>query len=44
MLCVQILKDDTMKEVTVKSNNILKSLTKLSVNNDSISEYIYMDL
>ena len=38
MLCVQIFKDDTMKEVKVKGNNILKSLTKLAVNNDSISE------
>lgn len=38
MLCVQILKDDTMKEITVKGNNLLKSFTKLSVNNDSISE------
>tara|TARA_B100000161_G_C33523643_1_gene402418 strand:- start:725 stop:1186 length:462 start_codon:yes stop_codon:yes gene_type:complete len=27
-----------MKEVKVKGNNILKSLTKLAVNNDSISE------
>lgn len=38
MLCVQILKDDTMKEVKVKSNNILKNLNRLSINNDSISE------
>uniref|UniRef100_A0A6C0FL16 Uncharacterized protein n=1 Tax=viral metagenome TaxID=1070528 RepID=A0A6C0FL16_9ZZZZ len=38
MLCVQILKDDTMKEVKVKGNNILKNLTKLSINNDSITE------
>lgn len=38
MYCVQIFKDDTMKEVKVNGNNILKSLTKLSVNNDTISE------
>jgi hypothetical protein len=38
MYGVQIFKDDTMKEVKVNGNNILKSLTKLSVNNDTISE------
>jgi hypothetical protein len=38
MYCVQIFKDDTMKEVKVNGNNILKSLTKISVNNDTISE------
>ncbi len=38
MLCVQIFKDDKMKEVKIKSNNILKSLTKISANNDKISE------
>lgn len=38
MLCVQIFKDDKMKEVKVKGNNILKSLTKLSVYNNTIKE------
>jgi hypothetical protein len=37
MLCVQILKDDRMKEIKIKGN-ILKSLNKISTNNDSISE------
>jgi len=38
MLCVKILKDDRMKEIKIKGNNILKTLNKLSTNNDSISE------
>tara|TARA_Y100001970_G_C14228359_1_gene857069 strand:- start:558 stop:1049 length:492 start_codon:yes stop_codon:yes gene_type:complete len=38
MLCVQIFKDDKMKEVKVKGSNILKSLTKLSVYNNTIKE------
>tara|TARA_B100001094_G_C17971131_1_gene690344 strand:- start:235 stop:723 length:489 start_codon:yes stop_codon:yes gene_type:complete len=37
MLCVQIFKDDKMKEVKVKGN-ILKSLTKLSIYNNTIKE------
>ena len=31
MLCVQIFKDDTMKETKIKDNKILKSLSKLSI-------------
>lgn len=38
MLCVQIFKDDKMKEIKIKGNNIFKSLTKISTNNDKISE------
>tara|TARA_B100000427_G_scaffold319178_1_gene317094 strand:- start:979 stop:1470 length:492 start_codon:yes stop_codon:yes gene_type:complete len=38
MLCVQIFRDDKMKEVKVKGSNILKSLTKLSVYNNTIKE------
>lgn len=38
MLCVQILKDDKMKEIKLKGNNILRTLTKISTNNDKISE------
>ena len=42
MLCVQILKDDTMKEIKVKEKNIIKSLTKSSTNSENISElYIW---
>ena len=38
MLCVQIFRDDKMKEVKVKGSNIVKSLTKLSVYNNTIKE------
>ena len=37
MLCVQIFKDDKMKEINIKGKNILKSLEKISTN-DNISE------
>lgn len=37
MLCVQIFKDDTMKEVKITGKNILKNLSKLSYN-DTVSE------
>lgn len=37
MHCVQIFRDDKMKEVKIKGN-ILKALTKLSLNNDKIKE------
>jgi|TARA_Y100000389_G_scaffold204839_1_gene260064 hypothetical protein len=44
MYCVQILKNDEMKEVKVKQSNILKSLTKLATTNGSICELYSWDL
>lgn len=38
MYCVQIFKDDNMKEIKIKGNDILKTLTKISSNNESICE------
>jgi hypothetical protein len=38
MYCVQIFKDDNMKEIKIKGNDILKTLTKISSNNENICE------
>ena len=34
MYCVQILKSDEMKEIKIKEKNILKSLAKITTNNE----------
>ena len=45
MYCVQILKDDSMKEIKIKikGNDILKTLTKITSNNEDICELYKWD-
>lgn len=38
MYCVHILKDDSMKEIKIKGNDILKTLNKISSNSENICE------
>lgn len=38
MYCVQILKDDNMKEIKIRGNDILKIITRVSSNNEGICE------